>query len=86
MKLAKYILIASLGMASLSACNDDSMDRFPIEKPSEETAFKTSLNFKTYAWGLYGIFTNKDIMLRGYNMTGANTFLLGGRPLGKLCA
>lgn len=73
MKLAKYILIASLGMASLSACNDDSMDRFPIEKPSEETAFKTSLNFKTYAWGLYGIFTNKDIMLRGYNMTGANT-------------
>lgn len=28
MKLAKYILIASLGMASLSACNDDSMDRF----------------------------------------------------------
>lgn len=71
MKFAKYLLLASLGMASLTACNDD-MDRFPIEKPSEETAFKTSLNFKTYAWSLYSVFTENGNFLRRYVMQGAN--------------
>lgn len=59
MKL-KYIII-SLFLSSFIACNDDSMDRFPVEKQSEETAFQTSKNFQTYAWSLYSIFTNTNI-------------------------
>lgn len=57
----------------MGACNDDSMDRFPVEKQSEETAFNTSSNFRTYAWSLYNIFTiGSGQITRSYGATGAN--------------
>lgn len=69
MKLKHITLCLSLSSLLLGACNDGSMDRFPIEKQSEETAFQTNKNFQTYAWSLYGIFTNSNIT-RSYQSNG----------------
>ena len=66
----------------LGACNDSSMDRYPIEKQSEETAFKTSTNFQTYAWSLYSIFTNSsNNITRSYIASGANQSYWSGEVL-----
>lgn len=76
--IKKYILVC-LSILFLASCNDDFMDRYPIEKQSEETAFKTSLNFKTYAWSLYDVFTfASDSITRSYNPLGANTSYYSG--------
>lgn len=66
-------MAACMAMAALSmvSCNDSTMDRFPKEKQSEETAFQTSSNFRTYAWSLYSVFTNSNITL-SYQATGPN--------------
>lgn len=72
MKLYKIVATLALPML-MGACNDDSMDRFPVEKQSEETAFNTSSNFRTYAWSLYNIFTiGSGQITRSYGATGAN--------------
>lgn len=40
----------------LTACSSDFLDKYPLDKLTEETAFITNENFKTYAWGLYEYF------------------------------
>lgn len=69
MKLKNITICLILSSLFLGACNDDSMDRFPIEKQSPETAFQTYKNFQTYAWSLYSIFTNSNIT-RSYQSNG----------------
>lgn len=82
MKTIRKYLYISLSLLAFSSCNDSFMDRFPIESQSEETAFKTSLNFKTYAWSLYDVFTiSTDNILRSYNGTGADASYYRGDVL-----
>lgn len=56
MNKKKYILLSVIALAGLTSCSSDFLDRYPKDKQTEVTAFKTSENFKTYAWGLYEYF------------------------------
>lgn len=70
MKHLKYIffllLVASFG------CNDDFLEYSPKTSLTENTAFVNYDNFKTYSWGLYGIFSNS--LMRQYVATGAQNY------------
>ena len=82
MNTTKNIIGCLAFSCMLGACNDSSMDRFPIEKQSEETAFKTSTNFQTYAWSLYSIFTNSsNNITKSYIPSGANQSYWSGEVL-----
>lgn len=59
MKKIYYIISVILSL-SLGACNNDFLEKYPIESQTEATAFKTYDNFKTYAWSLYSIFDNAE--------------------------
>ena len=58
-----YILLFSLFALLLSAisCNDEFLERYPIETQTVGTAFKSYDNFKTFSWSLYDVFTDGDI-------------------------
>ncbi len=59
MKFIKYLFL-SLIISSVG-CNDDFLEYSPKTSLTENTAFETYDNFKTYAWGMYGIFANKSM-------------------------
>jgi hypothetical protein len=66
-KFKKYIVyIVSLFflLAGTVGCSDF-LDKYPLDKQTEETAFTSYENFKTYAWGCYGFFRGFD----GYTNT-----------------
>lgn len=48
-------LVVAVGLISTS-CNDDFLEKYPINQPLEPNAFKTSDNFKAFAYPLYGLF------------------------------
>lgn len=49
---------------TLSACNDNFMERYPDTNLTEATVFGNYGTFKTYSWSLYGVFTNGNILRR----------------------
>ncbi|MDR1370892.1 MAG: RagB/SusD family nutrient uptake outer membrane protein [Dysgonamonadaceae bacterium] len=65
MKTYKIILFFALFIL-INACNDEYLDKKPIETQTEATAFRSYENFKTFAWSLYTCF--------GYNNNNAATF------------
>lgn len=69
MKKKIYIFTIVLS-AFLSSCDNDYLDRYPIDKETEPTAFITYENFQTYAWGLYNAkttgTTKVDVGLKAY--------------------
>ena len=58
MILPKYIVLPVIALIGwgMSGCSSDFLDKYPLDEQTEATAFKTSDNFKTYAWGLYEYF------------------------------
>lgn len=59
----KYKLLALLFTGFLfGSCNDSFLDIDPVESLTEDTAFDTYDNFKTYSWSLYGVFGNGNIL------------------------
>ena len=50
---------AAIGFTS---CNDSFVERYPDTSLTEQTVFSNYNTFKTYAWGLYGVFTNTNIL------------------------
>lgn len=57
--MKKYILyLLCVPVVLLAGCDDSFLDYAPKTTPTEQTAFVSYDNFKTYAWGLYGIFNN----------------------------
>lgn len=70
MKFTKYILYILI--ATLFSCNNDFLEYAPKTSLTEKTAFVTYDNFKTYSWGLYGIFANP--LMRQYVNTGAQVY------------
>lgn len=75
MKMKKNIFAVLLVSLSLASCLDDGfLDIDPKDSQTESTAFQTYNNFKTYAWGLYDVFT-------GYGNNGnssvSNNFFAG---------
>lgn len=53
MKKLAIILSTALACGLTSCLNNDFMDRTPLDKASEATAFKNNENFKTYMWKYY---------------------------------
>lgn len=62
--MKKYILAIPVLLLLLAGCKKGFLDRKPIDKLTDATAFVTNGNFQTYAWGLY------DYMA-GYGGTGS---------------
>ena len=57
--MKKYILLIICTLSLLfNSCNDGFLEYAPVTNPTEETAFVSYENFKTYSWGLYDIFSN----------------------------
>ncbi len=63
MKKIIYIALVATGL-TLSACNDSFMERYSDTSLTENTVFGNYNTFKTYAWGLYEVFTNGNILRR----------------------
>lgn len=61
MKL-KHIILGIAGAAAMTACNDDYLEKYPITNLTEENAFQTYDNFRSYMYNCYGIFTNGNIL------------------------
>ena len=45
--------LAAFLIGGTSCLNDEFLDKYPIDKETENTVFTTYDNFKMYAWGLY---------------------------------
>jgi hypothetical protein len=69
--MKKNLIIAlAVSLTGLSACNDEFMEKLPIESQTPATAFKTYENFKTYSWSFYNVFTNGPILRRAFGTQG----------------
>ncbi|MDO5570958.1 MAG: RagB/SusD family nutrient uptake outer membrane protein [Bacteroidales bacterium] len=69
--MKKYLLIAlAASMAGLNSCNDDFMEKLPVESQTPASAFKTYENFKTYSWSFYSVFTSSSILRRAAGKQG----------------
>lgn len=73
MKKIIYTTFVAAGLA-LSSCNDSFMERYQDTQLTEETSFSNYNTFKTYAWGLYEVFTNNNI-LRYVGSNGYGSFI-----------
>lgn len=60
--MKRYILILIMAVSVLTSCNDAYLEKLPVETLTESTAFNSYSNFQTYAWSLYGIFDNANIL------------------------
>lgn len=63
------ILLFSL-LIAVTSCNDDILDKLPIDTLVEETTFTSDQNFKTFSWGFYTVFS-------GYALNAANSEFKG---------
>lgn len=80
--MKKYIVIFATLLFAIS-CNDDFLEKYPLESQTEATAFKTYNNFKTYSWQLYKVFNNDNI-LRKVGTTSENGYYEGDVLAGYL--
>lgn len=78
MKMKKYFL-GIVAMLALASCNDDYLEKYPQDSLSEQTAFVTADNFKTFSWGYYGVFTSGNFYRNLHdNLDTYNGDFLGG--------
>ena len=49
----KYIKLLSLALLLNSCMNNDFLEKYPLDKQTEDVVFVNYENFKTYSWGLY---------------------------------
>ncbi|MEL7585340.1 MAG: RagB/SusD family nutrient uptake outer membrane protein [Prolixibacteraceae bacterium] len=64
MKKHIIYLISSASLIMAGCLNDEYLEKYPLDQQTEETAFVTYDNFKTYTWGLYeelGAYANQQI-------------------------
>ena len=74
MKKILYTALVATGL-TLTSCNDSFMDRYQDTQLTEQTVFGNYNTFKTYAWGLYEVFTNGNILRHiGTKNGGYNSF------------
>lgn len=80
--MKKYIIILMAALA-FGACNDNYLEKYPIESQTELSAFKTYSNFKTYSWQLYSVF-NEGSILRKVGSTSEDGYYEGDVAAGYL--
>lgn len=70
--LNKYIryIVSIFLLTGIWGCADF-LDKYPLDKQTEETAFVTYDNFKTYAWGCYDYFNGFRITANTYDIESA---------------
>jgi starch-binding outer membrane protein, SusD/RagB family len=73
--MKKYILILIFAVSTLIACNNEYLVKLPVETLTEATAFGNYSNFQTFAWSLYSVFDNSNILHRFGNNGDAGTYL-----------
>lgn len=56
-----YIGTALLAVLTLSGCNDSFLEKYPVTDLTEENAFSSYNNFKSFVWPCYEVFTNMTI-------------------------
>lgn len=56
MKMKKNNILILIVLFLVPGCNDDFLEKTPIETQTEVTLFKNYDNFQTYCWGLYAQF------------------------------
>ena len=78
--MKKYIIILIFAVSTLISCNNDYLEKLPVETLTEGTAFGSYSNFQTYAWSLYGVFDNANILRK------IGTYGDGGLYLGDIYA
>ncbi|WP_455674151.1 RagB/SusD family nutrient uptake outer membrane protein [Phocaeicola sp.] len=57
----KKLIILILLTGMFVSCNDGFMDKYPLTAPTEDGAFSSYDNFKSYMYPCYGLFTNTAI-------------------------
>lgn len=62
--MKKYIGLFVGVATALTSCNDDFLEKFPQNKPTEQNAFVTYDNFKSYSWEFYEEFSDESNYLQ----------------------
>ena len=73
--MRKYIFILTFLVATLISCNNAFLEKLPVETLTESTAFNSYNNFQTFAWSLYGVFDNANVLRRLANYGDAGQYL-----------
>lgn len=60
----KKLIFIILGILVLNSCNDEFLEKYPLDRLTDKTAFITYENFKTYSWSLYDVFSNNNHLQR----------------------
>lgn len=79
----KKIIIIILTVYSITACNDDYLEKYPITDLTEENAFKSYDNFKTFMWPCYEMLYKETIATSAKNY-GHNSMYMGDVYAGYL--
>jgi len=61
--MKKILTAAFLVATTLTACNDQFLEKYPLTDLTEENAFKEYNNFKAFMNPCYEMFTNTTIMM-----------------------
>lgn len=76
-RIILYVLLITGLIFSITACNDDLLDKYPQDAMSDATFFTKSSDFKTYVNGLYSsVLGNQNIVSGAEN--GTDNFLSEG--------
>jgi starch-binding outer membrane protein, SusD/RagB family len=77
MEMKKY-LFGIVAILAIWSCNNSYLEKYPLDSLTEETAFVTADNFRTFSWSFYGALTNSGY--RTYDIQQGNNsgdFLAG---------
>ncbi len=69
----KKYLVGIVAVLALWGCNKEYLDKYPLDSLTEQTAFVTADNFRTFSWSFYSALTNT-----GYRTYDANLDLYNG--------
>ena len=69
--MKKNLIFSMIAIFLASSCNNDFLEFSPKTSLTEETAFLSYENFKTYSWSLYGIFQD-GLMRQNLRNAGGN--------------
>lgn len=72
MNISKHIkyIVSFLFILGIWGCSDF-LDKYPLDKQTEETTFETYENFRTYSWGCYDYFKGFKVTANTYDIESA---------------
>ena len=78
-----YLSLAILAGIGLAGCNDSFLEHAPVTSLTENNAFRSYDNFKSFAWPCYEIFKDNNIA-NTINGTGQGSCYAGDMNAGYL--